>query len=371
MPESTRNAVPRKELTKEKAIMKIRTNHLLLIGIDKYKNDNIPNLNNAVRDAENFRDILISQYQFLPENITSLFNEEATRSNIMHAFSKMLKKLTDQDNLIFYYSGHGIHINSGKSKRGYWVQTETVLGDDWTCIPNDEIIQLFKNSRAHHVFGIVDSCFSGSLFPHRNLDTAAADERIDSYPSRWLLTAGRLETVSDGMSGGNSPFAEAILTYLKNNPDNSFWVSDLCNRVLKGVNYNTEKQTPRGEALQDVGHYGGQFVFHKKGYVPKVVAAVESTTPTTKKGINKPIEEKPASPPNSLNYQSAKGNSFSIDLQRLEQAGLKSQAEIIIKKLNRLNEALLMETDISVQFKYEHLVEKLEKQLAALKEQLS
>ena len=32
----------------------------------------------------------------------------------------------------------------------------------------------------------------------------------------------------------------------------------------KGVNFNTLKQTPRGEALQDVGHYDGQFVFLKK-----------------------------------------------------------------------------------------------------------
>ena len=305
-----------------------RTHHLLIIGIDTYKNGITP-LNNAVRDAENFKDLLLQQYQFSEENITALFNEKATSINIRRTFSEILKKLTDTDNLIFYYSGHGEQLPYGKEKRGYWIPYDAELGEDYTYIPNEEITLLFKNSRAHHVFGIVDSCFSGSLFQNRNLTNAT--EKMNSYPSRWLLTAGRLEPVSDGSLGANSPFSTALLTYLKNNPADDLWVSDLCNQVLKGMNFNTDKQTPRGEALQGVGHYGGQFVFYKKGVTPEYVNELRLEDMTLKT----------TSTTTNLDYQSTKGEKISLNLQQLEQSGLKTQAELLIKKINRIKEGLI------------------------------
>ncbi len=242
-----------------------RTNHLLIIGIDKYSNGITP-LNNAVRDAENFRDTLWNQYQFDKAHTISLFNEEATRENIIKTFSRLLNKLTKQDNLIFYYSGHGEQVEVGNGTLGYWIPYDATLNETWSYLPNTEISNLFKLSNAHHLFGIVDSCYSGSLFQTRSLSTI--EDRVNSFPSRWLLTAGRLELVSDGSLGKNSPFAASLLTYLKNTKENAFWVSDLCSLVLKGMKYNTNHQTPRGEPLQDVGHHGGQFVFYKKDYVP-------------------------------------------------------------------------------------------------------
>ena len=264
MPEELKKGVVKRAENTEK-VTKQRTNHLLIIGIDDYKNG-IAKLNNAVRDAKNFKDLLIKKYQFEVKNVTTLYNEQATLQNIRKSFSEILDKLTDADNLIFYYSGHGELKPYGKSERGYWIPFDGELDKDYTYLPNQEINQLFDNSHAHHVFGIVDSCYSGALF-HKNLTNA--NDRISSYPSRWLLTAGRLELVSDGSLGANSPFATSLLTYLKNNPNDSFWVSDLCNQVIKGMNFNTQKQTPRGEALQGAAHYGGQFVFYKKGYIPE------------------------------------------------------------------------------------------------------
>jgi len=35
------------------------------------------------------------------------------------------------------------------------------------------------------------------------------------------------------------------------------------------MDYTKEKQTPRGEPLQGSAHYGGQFVFYKKGVIPE------------------------------------------------------------------------------------------------------
>jgi len=69
---------------------KQRTNHLLIIGIDDYQNGITP-LNNAVRDAKMFSEILLKQYQFEAKNVTTLFNENATLKIVW----KIKKRLLD------------------------------------------------------------------------------------------------------------------------------------------------------------------------------------------------------------------------------------------------------------------------------------
>ena len=43
----------------------------LIVGIDDYQNENIDDLNYAVKDAESIREMLIDYYDFPPENITT------------------------------------------------------------------------------------------------------------------------------------------------------------------------------------------------------------------------------------------------------------------------------------------------------------
>lgn len=64
-------------------------------------------------------------------------------------------------------------------------------------------------------------------------------------------------------------------------------------------------------------------------------------------------------------------NNVELDLDQLERSGLKSQAELIIKKLNKLKQALLLTSDASVEFKYEQLIAELELQLQSIKDQLN
>ena len=282
-----KSAVERKATnTPEK---KMRTNHLLIIGIDHYSNG-INQLNNAVRDAQMFKDLMVEKFQFSEAHITELYNQEATRSRILQTFGQLLNQLTDEDNLIFYYSGHGEQREVGTGELGYWIPSDATLNQSWTYIPNAEIINLFKLSKAHHIFGIVDSCFSGSLFRTRKLSTA--EERIDSYKSRWLLTAGRLELVSDGSLGKNSPFATTLFDYLNDNPDKAIWVADLCHWVIKGMEYDTEKQTPRGEPLLGVGHRGGQLILVKKGYQLFIEDTEIASQPTTNPPTREPVKER-------------------------------------------------------------------------------
>ncbi len=58
---------------------------------------------------------------------------------------------------------------------------------------------------------------------------------------------------------------------------------------------------------------------------------------------------------------------YLADLDALEAAGKKRQAELLIRKINKIKEALLLEDDPSRQFRYEVQLEELEAQLLRLK----
>ena len=233
---------------------------------------------------------------------------------------------------------------------------------------NNEVVDLFQDIEARHVFGIVDSCFSGSLFRQRNLDEASL--RQFNIPSRWLLTAGRLEPVSDGALGKHSPFAKSLITQLKYPDSPALWVSELCPKVIRGVSYNEEKQLPRGEPLQKVGHQGGEFVFFTRdadisGVLKKVQhrSKAQRTVFPKSKGVNE-VDKK------GLTYQSNSGAPFFLDQEKLEQSGLKERAELLIEKLNYLQEAQIRETDPSRKFQLKYEITELEQQLLHIQEHL-
>ena len=95
-------------------------NYLLVIGIDEYQH--ITPLNNAVRDAETIRDLLLDRYQFKPEHTTSLINKDASRENILESLHELEGTLTENDNFLLYFAGHGV-MNDTQT-RGFWIPAE-------------------------------------------------------------------------------------------------------------------------------------------------------------------------------------------------------------------------------------------------------
>jgi hypothetical protein len=264
-----------------------RTNHLLLIAIDEYENG-IPRLSNAVHDARQFREILEKNYQFAQENIVELYDAQATSENILDTFDQLIQKLSSDDNLVLYFSGHGVFHKT--TKRGYWLPANAHKSRRSTFFNNTEVTDFIRQLRVFHFVGIVDSCFSESLFDRMRAVDDEAAQRVESMPSRWLITAGRLEPVSDGSLGENSPFAHALHTLLRHHAEKQLWVSDVCSHLKKVVPMNA-KQTPRGEPLPDVGHQGGEFIFRKKGGGAGGGISLEGEEKMPHEQVNAPAEQ--------------------------------------------------------------------------------
>jgi len=79
--------------------------YALIIGIDK--NNNVQNLNYAVKDAESIQDILVNTFDFPEGNVRLIKNEEATKQNIIQAFSDITTKAEESDRVLIYFAGHG------------------------------------------------------------------------------------------------------------------------------------------------------------------------------------------------------------------------------------------------------------------------
>ncbi|MBX9850250.1 MAG: caspase family protein [Cytophagaceae bacterium] len=231
-------------------------NYLLIVGISTYSH--WPQLGNAVKDAKDVKRILTTKYTFAAENVVEVYDEQATIEGIYAAFNKLKAKVTPNDNLLIYFSGHGFY-NAGLDE-GYWIPVDAHKGKETEYLPNSTLLKYLKALDSKHTFLVADACFSGALFSdgHRGYV-----ENVEAMKSRWGLTSGRLEYVSDGNVGKNSPFATYFIKYLDTNTKKRFTVSELIQYVKVSVANNSD-QTPIGNPLRNVGDEGGEFVFYLK-----------------------------------------------------------------------------------------------------------
>jgi formylglycine-generating enzyme len=245
------------------------TNYLLAIAIDEYAH--LPRLYNCRRDAEALIQLLTENYSFEPANVTALFDAEATLDQIDAVFEHLIDRVKPNDNLVIYYSGHGEY--SRKRQEGFWIPVDAGQGKYTQYLANDSIRRFVNQIKTYHTFLISDSCFSGSLFESgKGKDTG---HYLEEDPSRWVLTAGRNEIVSDGKPGANSPFAEALQYQLKKDRD-FLGVAELCVNVQKEVKagaFGKTNQLPVFGPLHVEGNKFGQFVFRRK---KMIVAAPKS-----------------------------------------------------------------------------------------------
>ncbi len=248
--------IDRKNLSGEEYDHSKAKNHLIVVGINEY--EHWPKLYNAVKDASDVASTLLTSYTFDFANVVMLKNEQATRNNIYKSLRSLIEQITPQDNLIIYYSGHGYFDEL--LNEGYWIPVDARTNESGDYLSNSDLLKIIGSIDSQHTFLVADACFSGSLFSDSKRGYA---ENVEKFRSRWGLASGRLEVVSDGTEGENSPFTETFLEFLKTNEEEKFPVSELIQYVKIKVAEKSD-QTPLGNPLKSAGDEGGEFVFYKK-----------------------------------------------------------------------------------------------------------
>ena len=263
--------------------------HALVIGNNAYSF--LPQLDTAVADAEAVAEILGAKYGF---EVTLL--RDATRYQILSALNQFRANLTEDDNLLVYYAGHGTLDEA--NNRGNWLPIDAEAENSANWISNVSITDILNAMSAKHILVVADSCYSGALTRtalaqldpgmsererHKWL-TTAADLR-----SRTALTSGGLAPTLDGGGGGHSVFARAFLDALAAN-DRLLEGQQLHREIAGGVIGAAEQvrfqQIPEYAPINHTGHVGGDFLFVPKAQ--RLAAGSERVTSMAAPGLPVP-----------------------------------------------------------------------------------
>ncbi|MEN8155831.1 MAG: caspase family protein [Bacteroidota bacterium] len=229
----------------------------LIVGIDQYRDTEIPDLNNPIKDAGNLYNILVEDYRFKEENIRLIKN--ATRAELIRSLDELSEKVTTDDNLLIFYAGHGWW--DAEAENGYWLPTDAHRDEKTNWFRNSTLVDYLKEIESKHTLLIADACFGGSIFATR----AAFGEKEKTYkalyemPSRKAMTSGlKNEEVPD-----QSAFTKYLIKKLKSNNDTYLSSEQLFSSFRKDV-INNSDATPKYGEIKKVGDEGGDFIFLKK-----------------------------------------------------------------------------------------------------------
>jgi hypothetical protein len=242
--------------------------YALVIGNSNYQY--MPSLETARADASTMSELLQSKYGF---EVTQLL--DGSRYQILAALNEMRGKLTERDNFVLYYAGHGDF--DAKGDEGYWLPVDARPENEVNWISNRSITDILNAVEALHVLVVADSCYSGSLtetaIPRISSEADTAKRggwmaKITEKSSRTALTSGGLAPVLDGGGGNHSVFARALIDILENNDgvlDGNQLHSELAARVRYQSRTRAFQQDPEYAPIRFGHHGGGEFFFVPKG----------------------------------------------------------------------------------------------------------
>ena len=232
--------------------------YALLIGVSDYNDaSNIQDLEGLpTKDAKDLKDVLVSQYNFQDEHVV-LLNNSPTENQILREFVKLKKKVTNKDNVLIFYAGHGIYDEA--TETGSWLPSDADPEYGLNMISNSTIKDYIKGINSKHTLLISDACFSGSIFKTRSYKAAPKSiTRKFELPSRKAITSGTLKTVPN-----KSVFLKYLIDRLRNNNEAYLTARKIFDRIEEPV-MNNSKNVPQYGTIQEVGDEGGDFIFIRK-----------------------------------------------------------------------------------------------------------
>lgn len=214
----------------------------LVIGIDKYKETDrspFPELDGCKNDALSMKILINAKYNFPNENIKALYNEQATRENILKSLKELLDKSKKGDIAFVFYAGHGSEVKNSLNKTEDHLDQSIVPVDYWKegvrDIRNKELAAIFDQfiNKGVILTCIFDCCHSGTIdrgiqntppkfryMPGSNWDAKDASNPIPPEKmknSNYLILAAvqKDELESEQTDENNKPHGAFTLALLK------------------------------------------------------------------------------------------------------------------------------------------------------------
>lgn len=203
------------------------TCHLFTVGINQYKNPSMT-LNYALADAKDFAETIASKgnHLFSEVKLYQIYDEQATRKNILDQLVAIAAVAKPEDVFIFYYAGHGSMLND----KFYFIPTDiTRLYEEETlqreAIYAGEMQEILQNIKALKQVMVIDACHSGAsaemLAMRGGGEEKAIAQLSRSAGVHILASAGSEQTAGEFKTLGHGIFTYALLNALKGEADGS------------------------------------------------------------------------------------------------------------------------------------------------------
>ncbi len=221
--------------------------HILAVGINTYMNSAY-NLNYAQPDAKAFVDKLTSSSNeriFKSIEKVEIYNEQATKENIIKGFKSIIDKAKPEDVFVFFYAGHGSLDEEHKDKDGdspfYFVPTDItkLYGDPEQLqkrgLSGSELRTYLTQIKSTKQIVLMDACHSGGALKGMNVRAVASDEKAIVQLARssgvvWIASSGSKQFATEFDVLKHGVFTYALLEALdgkNDNGDNKVTVNEL------------------------------------------------------------------------------------------------------------------------------------------------
>lgn len=243
--------------------------HALIIGNSDH--EQLSTLQTSINDAKAVDEMLRTRYGYETTLLTN-----ASQHQIMEAFDELRKQLTEKDNLLIYYAGHGEIDKTDQT--AYWLPSDADPANNATWLSSHNIAQYLSILPARHILLIADSCFSDTL---TKTSIASLPEDMSSKnrkkwvnsmnkrKGRTVLASGDVKPIPapDSSDGSHSIFTNTFLNVLG---DNVGLLKDyelyriISDKVKKSPSKIIYPQSPQYSAMRYAGHEGSPFFFVPK-----------------------------------------------------------------------------------------------------------
>jgi len=139
----------------------METPYAIIVGVNNYRDPNIPDLNFCIADAQDIMNTLLNSTMWSKENI--IYLPDATKTDIENAIENVRVKIVPDSLILFYFSGHGLLSEDGS--RAYICPADSIgsvisFAND---IEDDELERWLDGIPTSRRCVILDTCHSGAF----------------------------------------------------------------------------------------------------------------------------------------------------------------------------------------------------------------